>query len=539
MPENPSPPIFDRDASLPDSRRRRLLHAALGLAGAGTLPLLAACGGDSGGGDSAPPESPIDQDAPTLTRSTPALGATGVSRSEPMALHFSEVVQVPDGAIGLSGPRGRVAAALSLQHSDGATVATLSPARPLGFGEAYTLSVSSAVRDATGNALAATQLGFTTLPRSTALQLGGIVVDGYVRRRWSSDPAAFNALPVLVDHGLEWLRVGVTTISRPELRSTTHWASLGWQDGYWSCLEMAGALMREAADLGMRLNAVLYLSDTAAHWGKQSRPPEWQGLDDAALAAAVQAHGRATALYFQSLGLDIEVFEIGNEIDAGAFGWLLWDTVPVPAGIDPLNDPAWMRANLWSRVAPLLQAAIRGVRSVYPASQICLHVAGFGYSRDELAASAFFDSMAALGVPFDIAGLSFPYMMFDQGLPQPFFRAPGFVGALDRIAAHGRPIHIVEMGYNAKPEGTAIAHPAYPYTPQGQADFIRDLALAIRGRVQRLIAFYPDWYDGFAPDSPELEGLGMFSAPGVPRPALAVFNAIAEGRLLTEAAGPT
>ena len=30
-----------------------------------------------------------------------------------------------------------------------------------------------------------------------------------------------------------------------------------------------------------------------------------------------------------------------------------------------------------------------------------------------------------------------------------------------------------------------------------------------------------------------IEGLGLFSAPGVPSPALSVFNAIAEGRVLT------
>jgi arabinogalactan endo-1,4-beta-galactosidase len=510
--------------------RRAFLRATLGVGAAAALPLLPACGGGGGGG-----ETPVAADtvAPTLSGTEPVAQATSVDRSTAVTLRFNEPVRVADGAVALQGPQGPVAAALQLQDTAAGTVATLVPARPLGFGEQYIVTLGGGVRDAAGNALAPTQFGFTTRQRSTTLELGGIVIDTYVRRRWSSDPKAFNALPYLVDNGFEWLRVGVTTVSRPELRATTDWAALGWRNEYWCCLEVTGALMREAADLGMRLNAMLFLSDTAAHWGQQGRPPEWQGLDDIALAAAVEAHARGTALYFQSLGLDVEVWEIGNEIDAGAFGWLLWDTVSVPAGVDPLNDPAWMRANLWARIAPLLRAAIRGVRSVYPVAKICLHVAGFGYSRDEIAASAFFDSMVALDVPFDIAGLSFPYMAYDQGLTQPFFGAPGFLAGLDRIATHGRPIHIVEMGYNAKPEGTAVANPAYPYTPKGQADFIRDLALAIRGRVQRLIAFYPDYYDGMAPDTPELEGLGLFSAPGVPRPALAVFNDIAEGRILT------
>jgi hypothetical protein len=42
----------------------------------------------------------------------------------------------------------------------------------------------------------------------------------------------------------------------------------------------------------------------------------------------------------------------------------------------------------------------------------------------------------------------------------------------------------------------------------------------------------PDWHDGQDPAAPELEALRLFSAPGVPRPALSVFEDIAEGRLL-------
>lgn len=502
--------------------RRRLLRKALGATASLTVgPLLTACS------DPTPDPNPTP---PTLTGSTPAANATGVSRTAVIEIEFSEPVTVADGALTLSGPRGSVAAAVVVNGMR----ATFTPTRRLGFGERYTVALGSGVSDRAGNALAATSLSFTTQPRNTAIALGGIVMDSYVRRRWSNPASSpWNPMPQLVDNGFEWLRVAVTTQSLPELRGTAAWHTLPWRNQYWSSLEVSGALLREGADLGMRLHAVLFLSHQAAHWGLQTLPPAWVGLSPDDLAQRVEAHGREVALYYQSLGLDIEVFELGNEIDAGVLGLLLWDTVPVPPGIDALNDPVWMRENLWARAAPLLQAAARGVKSVYPAARIMLHVSGFGYSRDDLAASAFFESMQALGVPFDLAGLSFPYMMYEQGLPQPFFNAPSFNAALDRIAALGRPIQIVEFGYNAKPQGTvAVPSPAYPYTPQGQADFIRDFALAVRGRVQSLIAFYPDWHDGQDPAAPELEGLGLFSAPGVPRPALEVFNAIAEGRLL-------
>ncbi len=525
---NPMSPDFGQE-------RRRFIHGALGLAGAVGFPLLSACGGGgSEAGSPAPDPLPgADLQAPTLTTSTPQAGATGVARNTAVELRFSEAVNIPSGAVTLVGPRGAEKTVMAFTTTDGVTVATLTPSARLGFGQKYAVNISAAVHDIAGNALAPTESSFTTIPRDASLELGGIIMDTYVRRRWSPPGSnAFNALPPLVDNGFEWLRAAVTTHSWPELRKTEDWGALGWRNEYWSCLEVTGALMREAADLGMRLHAVLFLSDAGADWGRQHLPVQWQGLDASALATAVEAHARDVALYYQSLNLPVEIFEIGNEIDAGAFGRVIWDTVPVPDGIDPFQDPAWMRSQLWTPIAPLLRAAIRGVRSVYPAAQICLHVAGLGYSPDDRAAGDFFESMEALNVPFDVMGLSYPYMQIDQGLPQPFFESPRFDHGLQRLSKIGRPIHIVEMGYNAKPEGTrATPSPRYPLTPKGQADYLQDFSRAIRGRVKRLIAFYPDLYDGFSPNTPELEGMGLFSAPGVPRPALEVFNAIAEGRL--------
>ncbi len=527
-------PVASPQPTVGGQQRRRFLRGAAGWATVAGLPLLSACGG---GGDAAsltptPEPSPdADQQPPTLAASTPPAGATGVARGTAIELRFSEAVNIPSGAISLSGPRGTEETKLALATDAGATTATLTPSARLGFGQEYTIQVSAAVRDAAGNAIAPVQSRFTTVARDTRLELGGLM-GTYERHRWSPQGSkAFNTLPALADNGFEWLRAAVTTHSWPALRTTSDWAALGWRDEYWSCLEVTGALMCEAADLGMRLHAVLFLSDVAADWGRQRLPAQWQGLDANALANAVQAHARDVALYYQSLGLQVEVFEIGNEIDAGAFGHLLWQTV-LPGEIDPFQDPDWMRSQIWTPIAPLLRAAIRGVRSVYPATQICLHVSGLGYSPDDRAAGDFFDSMRALDVPFDIIGLSYPYMMFDQGLPQPYFESPRFNNALQRLAGLQRPIHIVEMGYNAKPQGThATPSPRYPFTPEGQANYLRDFTRAIRGRVKRLVAFYPDWYDGLDPNAPELEGLGLFSAPNVPRPALEVFNAIAEGRL--------
>lgn len=364
----------------------------------------------------------------------------------------------------------------------------------------------------------------------------GAMLGTELRPRFSR-PATnpWDAVPALVEHGIGWARVGVTTLSFPELRARDDWYNLPFQNGYWSSLEVAGATLQNCAAHGMRLHAMLYLSDQAAHAGQQFRPVAWAGLSEDAVAAKVEEHATTVASHYRSLGLAIEVFEIGNELDFGVCGWRLYDTVLATPGSDPLNDPTWMRDHLWTLGAPLLKAAIRGVLAVYPNAKILLHVSGFGFSRNNVAATGFFQAMVDLGVRFDIAGYSFPYMFGGPAIPQPYFAQAEFLDVLTHTSAtFGKPVQIVEFSYPASPEGTAlIPASAYPFTPEGQAAFVTDFAVAVRGKVEAIHYFYPDYYPGFNPSLPDLEGGGLFAAAGIPRPALGVFKAIAERRLLT------
>ncbi len=160
-----------------------------------------------------------------------------------------------------------------------------------------------------------------------------------------------------------------------------------------------------------------------------------------------------------------------------------------------------MEENIWGPSAPLLKAAISGVLSVYPNAKILLHIAGVGYSRGDIAAYSFFQSMVKLGVPFDIAGLSYPYMFSGGDVPQPYFAQADFQSALDSIAAMGRPIQIVEFNYPAAPAGiTKVPSPSYPFTPTGQANFVQDFANAVNGRIESLWYWYADYYLGW-PDA--------------------------------------
>jgi len=454
---------------------------------------------------------------------SPANDATNASVDTRITLVFSESVTVGSNAISVSSPSGAVATAVTVS---GANV-TLTPVNPLSLGQKYTITITSGVKSAAGNAYAGSTASFTTTAQAVPLAAGALVSDSYYAYRWSSPPAQpWDVLQDLRRNGFRWLRMWVTTLSCPELRTTNDWSTLEWRNEYWACLEASGAILAAAAALGFRLTAVLFLSDQSASAGGQPLAAAWTGLTPAQLAVAVQQSAADTASYYHSLGLNIEVFEIGNEIDFGICGIQLGTTAPVPPGIDWSADPGWMQSNVWAPCAPLLQAAIDGVKSVYPNAKILLHIAGFGYSPGNVLTSAFFQSMVNLGVPFDIAGLSYPYMFSGGDVPQPYFAQADFLSALDAIAAVGQPIQIVEFNYPAAPAGiTKTPSPSYPFTPTGQASFVHDLANAVNGRVEGLWYWGADYYLGWpdAANHPELVSSGLFSAYDTPRPAMVVF----------------
>jgi arabinogalactan endo-1,4-beta-galactosidase len=501
-----------------DAQRRQVVTASLAVIGTASTGILAGCGGGSSSGGRA------DVTPLTLMWMSPANGATNAGVDTRMTLVFSESVTVGSNAISVTGPGGAVATATTMS---GANV-TLTPVNPLSPGQKYTITITSAVKGAAGNAYAGSTASFTTTAQALSLAAGAMVSDSYYAYRWSSPPAhPWDVLQYLRRDGFRWLRMWVTTLTYPELRTTSDWSNLPWQNGYWACLEASGAVLAAAAALGFRLQAVLFLTDQAAHAGQQPLAAAWAGFTPAQLAVAVQQSAADTASYYQSLGLNIEVFEIGNEIDFGVCGIYMGTTVPVPAGVDPVNTPSWMEDNIWGPSAPLLKAAISGVLSVYPNAKILLHIAGVGYSRGDIAAYSFFQSMVNLGVPFDIAGLSYPYMFSGGDVPQPYFAQADFLSALDAIAAVGKPIQIVEFDYPAAPAGiTKVPSPSYPFTPTGQAIFVQDFANAVNRRVESLGYWYADYYLGWpdAANNPELVSSGLFSAYDAPRPALAVFK---------------
>ena len=197
-----------------------------------------------------------------------------------------------------------------------------------------------------------------------------------------------------------------------------------------------------------------------------------RGLDAAALADAVYAFTRDSLLEMQRRGLAPKYISAGNEITNG----LLW----------PLG-----RAPDFANIAAFAGASLRAAREVLPGSRTMLHLDDGG--NVALYRDWFDRYFAAGGADFDVIGLSY----------YPFWHGP-MAGLSENLAAlsgrWGKDMIVVEtaMGFTQEDyrsyeglpadarKGTAAraelaARVDYPMTPEGQRDFLSDLAGVIRG----------------------------------------------------------
>ncbi len=178
-----------------------------------------------------------------------------------------------------------------------------------------------------------------------------------------------------------------------------------------------------------------------------------------------------------------DIVQVGNEIDDG----MLWPLGELyAAGADT--------AVQWTRFTGLLKAAIRGVRAALGPGdtvRVMLH-----YSQGGSAGGTqwFFDHMNAYGVPYDLIGLSY----------YPWWH--GMLGDLEAnltatALRYGRDVVVVETSYPWRAGGwesmvTNGAAMTWPISPQGQAQFLRDLLDAVAavpgGHGAGVVWWYPE-----------------------------------------------
>ncbi len=291
-------------------------------------------------------------------------------------------------------------------------------------------------------------------------------------------------------------------------------------------LPRALRLAEDARACGLETCVVLHYSDTWADPGCQRKPASWSGLSYRALTERVRSYTRDVMTAFCAQGTPPALVQIGNEITAG-FLWAVDSEPPERGGglYRPSGDASAYETH-WLAFTDLLSSAIGGVHEAAAAfdapTEIMLHI-DRGVDAD--AASWWLAAVEAAEVQFDVIGLSFN--------PQWHLGAVvSRVADLRRISDEfpTKRLMIAETAYPYRPfecDGQVHRTGEFPFTPEGQAEYLRRMRAAVRALPTGAGLF---WWGalfthsqyGLCTDS--FAARALFDVHGNALPALAAFK---------------
>jgi arabinogalactan endo-1,4-beta-galactosidase len=280
-------------------------------------------------------------------------------------------------------------------------------------------------------------------------------------------------------------------------------------------------------------------------------PGSWTSLTLEQMTVLLGFYGATAARQILDTGVRVRIWDIGNEVEFGVAGVAVrpmpgscddtaggryWYRAPdavdpaigkmsfeVLVGMPEDKRIAWLSQHVWPHEARILAAVAAGVRSVDPRARFSTHVSGVSATQPKLA-TAFFKAMREGGYSPDELGVSY----YPTSSSNPKDRMQAFKDMATQVRRElGKPVFIAEFGY---PAGTmsgmfswndAVA--GYPQTPEGQANFVRDLVAW--GTSEKVLSGIRPW----APDlaAPGWAPMSLFEREGKvvkPRPALDAFS---------------
>lgn len=234
------------------------------------------------------------------------------------------------------------------------------------------------------------------------------------------------------------------------------------------------ALARRAHRMGFRIMLDFHYSDWWADPAKQYVPVAWETMTVPQMTRALADFTRQTMLQLKQAGVTPKWVQLGNEITNG----MLWPLGRVPE---------------WDNLAGFLKAGGTAVKSVFPDTQLLLHLDCGG---DNTSSRRWFDAITARQVPFDIIGLSF-YPVWHGSLSQMASNLQ------DLHQRYNKPVMVVEAAYpwttqngdHDKNIYTNTGAESDPMTPQGQAAFLTRLRQTVTQTPGGQGIFYwaPEW----------------------------------------------
>lgn len=242
------------------------------------------------------------------------------------------------------------------------------------------------------------------------------------------------------------------------------WHTPTWTD--YSTFDDVVRSLQRANALGMNVLLDFHYSDTWADPGHQTIPAAWTTITDVnELGQALYQYTYDTLMQLDALGLMPEMVQVGNEINTE---------------ILRAEDAAGYPID-WDRNALLLKRAIQAVRDADAQSaetpRVLLHVA-----KPEAVEGWLLAATNAGVTDYDIIGIS-----YYPGWSTHTVTTVGNVISQLRYK-FGKEVMIVETAYpwtlDAAPDASNILGrdflaPDYPATPEGQKQFLTDLAQAV------------------------------------------------------------
>ena len=221
-------------------------------------------------------------------------------------------------------------------------------------------------------------------------------------------------------------------------------------------IENALQIGQRATQYGMKLIVDFHYSDFWADPGKQMVPKAWEGMDIETKTAALYDYTRESLQLLRDGGVDVGMVQVGNETNNGMAGETDWD-----------------------KILPLMAAGSRAVREVYPEALVAVH---FTEPQNNGNYRYFADILAQGGLDYDVFGSS--YYPFWHGTRE------NLIKVLTEINQdYGKYVMVMETSWPYTPEDTDFSGNSinadssvardYPFSPQGQADEVRDVIAAV------------------------------------------------------------